>query len=133
MKTSYSVEAVRYGERLRTARKAAKLSQEQLAAKTGHACTQANISKLESGEATGSEYTAHLARALSVDAYWLATGKGDPQLPGGVQTVLRPQETDLLYLFRRLTVAQQHEYLDRLAETTSENEAILKELTARNT
>jgi transcriptional regulator with XRE-family HTH domain len=133
MNPGYSVEAVRYGERLRTARKAAKLSQEQLAAKTGHACSQANISKLESGVATGSEFTAQLARALRVDAYWLATGEGDPALPGTLPVVLRPLEADLLYLFRGLTTGQQREYLDRLAETKGENEAILKELTARDT
>lgn len=132
MNPGYSLEAVRYGERLRSARKAAKLSQEQLAARTGHACSQANISKLESGTATGSEYTAHLARALRVDAYWLATGEGSADLPGNLPVVLHPQETDLVRLFRGLTDGQQRDYLRRLSEVKRENEAILKELTTRN-
>ena len=132
MNPSYSVEAVKFGERLRTARKSAKLSQEQLATKTGHVCTQANISKLESGAATGSEFTAQLAKALRVDAYWLATGEGAPSLPLDVPVILRPLESDLLYLFRGLTASQQREYLERMTETKRENEAILKELTDRD-
>ena len=66
-----------FGARLRSARITADLTQTQLSVKTEGACSQANISKLESRNATGSEYTAQLARALGVDAYWLATGKGD--------------------------------------------------------
>lgn len=131
MNPSYSVESVRYGERLRTARKAAKLSQGQLATRTGNACSQANISKLESGAATGSEFTAHLARALRVDAYWLATGEGDPRMKAGLPAVLTPEEEDLLYLFRGLTDTQQRDLLRQMDQQKNVNEAILKELSAK--
>lgn len=74
----YSFLAMKYGERLRFARHVhAKLTQEQLAEKIGHVCTQENISKLERGDATGSEFTAQFAEACGVRAIWLAEEKGE--------------------------------------------------------
>lgn len=65
-----------YGERLRTARKFAGLSQESLAEKAG--CTQPNVTGLENSEtATGSEYTVQFAKACGVRPEWLAMEKGD--------------------------------------------------------
>jgi transcriptional regulator with XRE-family HTH domain len=127
----YTVDAVKYGERLRYARKAAGISQERLAAATGHACSQANISKLEKGEASGSEFTVHLALALGVDPVWLATGEGEPEPKGGAMSLLPPQEQALIGLFRGLTASQQEEAVRALSETKRENEAILKELVGR--
>lgn len=59
-----------YGERLKAARLHAKLSQAELAelAKV----SQANISKLEKGDATGSEYTVQFATACNICPIWLA-------------------------------------------------------------
>lgn len=74
----YSFLTMKYGERLRLARHVhAKLTQEQLAEKIGHVCTQENISKLERGDATGSEFTAQFAEACGVRAIWLAEEKGE--------------------------------------------------------
>ena len=66
-----------YGKRLQKARMQAKLSQKGLSDKTNNVCTQENISKLERGSATGSEYTVQLALACGVSPYWLATGEGE--------------------------------------------------------
>lgn len=73
----YSFATMKYGERLRFARQThAKLTQEQLAEEIGNVCTQENISKLERGDATGSEFTAQFAEACGVRAIWLAEEKG---------------------------------------------------------
>jgi phage repressor protein C with HTH and peptisase S24 domain len=64
-----------YGERLKKARQNAKLSQAALAEKVK--ISQANISKLEISNASGSEFTAQIARACDVNPHWLATGDGE--------------------------------------------------------
>lgn len=66
---------MKYGERLKAARKHAKLTQAGLAEAAGVG-GQRNVSKLESGDAEGSEFTAQYAMACGVDSYWLATGNG---------------------------------------------------------
>lgn len=68
---------MKYGERLKAARSSAGLSQAALADLVK--ISQANISKLEVGDATGSEFTVQFARACNVDAEWLATGEGEMQ------------------------------------------------------
>lgn len=67
---------MKYGERLRAARKKAGLSQIGLAEKA-RVGTQENVSKLERGDAEGSEFTVQYAVACKVNPYWLATGEGD--------------------------------------------------------
>ena len=67
---------MKYGERLKMARKKAGFSQEELADKAGVG-TQENISKLERTDATGSEYTVQYARACGVSPDWLASEQGD--------------------------------------------------------
>lgn len=70
------------------ARERAKLTQAGLAEKIGHACTQENISKLERGNASGSEFTSLFAAACGIDDIWLATGEGEPKwfyLPAGTK------------------------------------------------
>lgn len=62
------------GQRLKTAREAAKLSQRALARRTG--LSQQLISKLESGLIESTTEIFPLAKALLVDARWLATGEG---------------------------------------------------------
>lgn len=66
------------GERIKWARKRAKLTQDQLAAKVG--ITKSSISGLELGTSKkpSSENLLPLADALGVDPNWLITGKGDP-------------------------------------------------------
>ena len=62
-----------FGERLKEARKDAKLSQGSLAKLVG--LKQPTISELEA-DGKGSTYTAMLAKVLNVSAVWLADGKG---------------------------------------------------------
>jgi transcriptional regulator with XRE-family HTH domain len=76
-KYGYSVRRMRYGERLKMARQHAGLTQAQLADRIGNLCSQENISKLERGEATGSEFTAQFADACHVSALWLASERGE--------------------------------------------------------
>jgi len=66
---------MKYGERLKSARVSAKLTQTELGDKVG--VTQANISKLEIGQAEGSEYTVQFASVCGVSPEWLATGIGE--------------------------------------------------------
>lgn len=72
-----SVPRMKYGQRLKAARRHAKLSQEQLAEKIGNVTSQANISYLENSDATGSEYTVQFADACGVRPMWLAEEQGD--------------------------------------------------------
>lgn len=73
------------GSRIREARRAAKLTQKELAQKVGMA--QASLSELETGESQRTTLTATFAAALGVSALWLETGKGamaaDSQAPSG--------------------------------------------------
>lgn len=61
-----------YKDRLKFARKKAKLSQLALADRVG--VSQAIISRLETGEDTKSAFTAQFANVCRVPASWLATG-----------------------------------------------------------
>ncbi|HSH98858.1 MAG: helix-turn-helix domain-containing protein [Methylophilaceae bacterium] len=70
---------MKYGQRLAAAReynnnKKVTLSQAKLAEIAG--TSQANVSSLERGDATGSEFTAQFAIACGVSPLWLAQGKG---------------------------------------------------------
>lgn len=71
-----TVQLMKYGERLKLAREAAKLTQAGLVAKIGSGITQAGISYLEKGDATGSEFTVQFATACAVRPEWLAEEKG---------------------------------------------------------
>lgn len=72
-----------FNERLKLARRHAKLTQQQLADALGRDendqpfMSQANVSGLETDPNTkGSIYTPQLARACGVDPVWLASGQG---------------------------------------------------------
>lgn len=65
---------ISFGERLRFARKEARLTQKQLAVKVG--MSQSNLSELENGEYPSSSFTAQIADALNVRGLWLAEGRG---------------------------------------------------------
>ena len=62
------------GERVRRARKHAKLTQAQLGKAVG--LKQATISDLEKGDSRSSAYLVQIAKACRVDPHWLATGAG---------------------------------------------------------
>lgn len=95
------------GERIRDARKRAKLTQKQLAVKIG--ISQGALSELETGASEGTTYVASFASALGVNALWLETGKGLPTPGAGegkrertARMILAyDDEAALLDLFRR--------------------------------
>ncbi|SDO71622.1 Phage repressor protein C, contains Cro/C1-type HTH and peptisase s24 domains [Halomonas shengliensis] len=62
------------GERVRRARKHAKLTQTELGKAVG--LKQATISDLEKGDSRSSAYLVQIAHACKVDPHWLATGEG---------------------------------------------------------
>ena len=64
--------------RIRDCRLKLKLSQAELARMSG--TKQSHISKLELGRAQGTRTIAELAKALQVNAYWLATGKQEKRI-----------------------------------------------------
>ncbi len=63
-----------FKDRLRKAREARGLSQDQLAKLVGKEKQQSLIGNLESGGRASSTYIPEIAHALGVDAYWLKTG-----------------------------------------------------------
>lgn len=76
MKTDDEEEQKRlFGERLRLARKAARITQKTVESRTG--LKQGSLSELENGLHKSSGYIAKLAKLYRVNAYWLATGIGD--------------------------------------------------------
>lgn len=68
---------MKYGERLKAARKYAGITQAELAERIDNVVTQAGISYLENSEATGSEFTAQFSEACGVRPMWLASEKGE--------------------------------------------------------
>lgn len=68
-----------FGERLLWARKKAKLTQKQVAARIG--MSQGALSDLENDESQSSGRTPELAHLYGVDARWLASGKGRAKPP----------------------------------------------------
>lgn len=65
---------VTFGQRIRFARQAAKLSQGKLGQKVG--TSQGMISELESDKYPSSTFTPRLAEVLNVSSVWLAYGRG---------------------------------------------------------
>lgn len=63
-----------YSQRIKAARKYAKLTQAELASAVGIA--QASISDLERGKSASSTYNASIAKICGVSALWLETGDG---------------------------------------------------------
>jgi phage repressor protein C with HTH and peptisase S24 domain len=72
-----------FGERLREARKDAKLTQKKLAEKAG--IQQATISELENDHYQGSSFAINLAGALGVSAEWLALGRGPKHISANTE------------------------------------------------
>lgn len=66
------------GERVKARRKELRLTQKELASKSG--VSQTTISDMERGRNSGSREIAMLARALKVSSYWLATNSGPKEI-----------------------------------------------------
>lgn len=67
---------MKYGERLKLARIHAGLTQKELVDRMGNIVSQQNISLLEKGDATGSEFTVQIASVCGVRPEWLAMEQG---------------------------------------------------------
>lgn len=93
-------EATTLSERMKLARAHARLTQAQLAKKTG--ISQPTISDLERGEQTKSAYTTQIAHACRVSPLWLATGRGDMDATEEEEMPLSDDEVRLLGMFRGL-------------------------------
>lgn len=65
-----------FADRLRIARKASGLTQQEVAGKVG--IKQSTLSGLEKGASLSSTFTPKLAHVYGVNARWLATGEGAP-------------------------------------------------------
>lgn len=86
---AYKFADMKFGERIRLARKHRGLTQEQLS--EASAVSQSLISQLErSPTATGSEYVVRLAKALRVSVEWLSDEIGEMELPSsaGLQQLI---------------------------------------------
>jgi transcriptional regulator with XRE-family HTH domain len=88
------------GTRVKEARKAAKLTQEELSKRSG--LKQSTISDLEVGKSQGTTYLASLAAALGVNAMWLETGRG----PREAGQATRGQEEPGILDLKAETVAE---------------------------
>ncbi len=77
IKSARSFARMKFGERLKKAREFAGFTQKQLIDRMGGIMSQQNISVLENGHATGSEFTVQIAMACNVNPEWLATGNGE--------------------------------------------------------
>lgn len=68
----YEVSTMELKDRIKQARKLAKLTQKDLADQIG--ITQPSLSELETGKSQSTSYIASIARACGVDPFWLETG-----------------------------------------------------------
>lgn len=93
-----------FKDRLKAARKHAKLNQVELATLAG--LTQTSISDLERGKSKGSSFAAQIASVCGVSVMWLVTGKGE--------MLDRPGATDHFIV----NYDQAHSHLDGLENTT---------------
>lgn len=75
-----------YKDRIKAARKHARLTQAALADAVG--IKQASVSELETGKSQSSTFGASIAKICGVDAVWLETGKGSmlPSVGGGMES-----------------------------------------------
>jgi phage repressor protein C with HTH and peptisase S24 domain len=78
-----------YKDRLKQARKHAKLSQLELAQRVG--ITQTSISDLERGKSASSSYNASIAKNCGVSAIWLENGTG-PMIPVRLELAVHNKE-----------------------------------------
>lgn len=102
-----------FGERLKESRRAANLTQKQVAVKVGMA--QATLSQLEGDSYPTSSYTPRLAHLYGVSARWLADGDG-PRSP----EVAADERTQAEWPFEKVTL-QQFESLPRSVKADIED------------
>jgi len=81
-------------ERIKLARKKARLTQSQLAESVGIA--QTAISQLESGKTLRSSYLVQIARACGVNSAWLASGEGEMNSPEDAMSYFSSELEEIL-------------------------------------
>ena len=111
---------MKIGQRIREARKAAGMTQDQLAAKVG--MRQNSISELEKGDSAGTTNVAKFAQALRVNALWLETGMGERSSIGTQEPALSPETAPE----RMDAIAEKLDAMVRLDLITALEAAILK-------
>lgn len=89
-----------YSDRIRAARKHARLTQSELAKAVG--ITQVSVSDLERGKSVSSSYNASIAEACGVSAIWLEREEGEmtaskPDSGSNVQPAFRPSKKAVTY------------------------------------
>lgn len=99
------------GQNLRTARKAAKLTQTQLAKRAGVSCT--TVSDIERGRNQSSKDLYELAQALKVSVEWLMTGEEVPN--AGHESAIN----DFAWTYRNASNVGRG-FLDRAVETAKD-------------
>lgn len=80
------------GARIRLARQARKMTQQQLADAIGW--EQGAIGNVERRDSKVCSHTAEIAEALNVDFSWLSTGNGEMQRSGSEAVIINPEERD---------------------------------------
>lgn len=80
------------GARLKLAREARKMTQQELADAVGW--DQGAIGNVERRDNKSCRYTAALATALNVDLEWLSTGNGEMQKSGNEAEIIEPSQKD---------------------------------------
>lgn len=86
--TTLNTSRMEFKDRLRHARKTRKMSQAKLAEAAG--LDQTTISDLENGRSRSTGKSAEIALALNVDPLWLATGQGEMEPSGNVDSAPQP-------------------------------------------
>lgn len=104
------------GENIKKARKAAKLTQEQLAEDMGGSCTNKVISRYEKGEVEmGVQTLIDIAENLEVPV--------DSLMPERVQVHTEPEDDEMSRLFSGLNT-ENREMLLKMARMMAQNEAL---------
>ena len=104
------------GEKIRKARKAAKLTQEELAEEMGGSCSNKVISRYEKGEVEmGVQTLIDIAENLEVPV--------DSLMPERVQIHTEPEDDEMSKLFSELN-AENKEMLLKMARMMAQNEAL---------
>lgn len=112
-------------ERLKFIRKKRQLTQQELSKKSG--ASQQIISGIESGKVETTNEIFNLAEALEVEPKWLATGKGNMNLPKH-----SAEDKKILASLNELTLDQKQKFIQEIEEQKRQNELIIQELSGLN-
>jgi len=109
-----------FGKRMKLARARIDMTQEELADASG--IKQSTVGSTEA-HGLASQFTAEFAQALGVNAFWLATGKGDPD-----DGIVWPFKTVTRSFMKNLT-PEQLEAIEKFLLTNTNSNSIRKKTT----